>query len=68
MLNTNDLPLHGIKYSYQIQIILKQIYLTHRLDEQVLPLQVKIDLRVMIMKYYTTFSTTGAFSFSLIVR
>ena len=28
--DTNNLQLYGIKYSYQIQIIFKQIYLTYR--------------------------------------
>ena len=32
ILNTNNLPWYGIKYSYQIYLIFKQIYLTHRWD------------------------------------
>ena len=32
MLNTNSLQLYGIKYSYQIEIILERIYLTHIWD------------------------------------
>ena len=32
ILNTNNLQLYGIKYSYQVQIIFKQIYLTHSWD------------------------------------
>ena len=30
ILNTNNLQLHGFKYSYQIQIIFKQIFFIHR--------------------------------------
>ena len=44
--------LYGIKYLYLIQVICKQIYLSHRWDYQVLPFQVRVDPGVMPMKGY----------------
>ena len=54
ILNTNNLQLYGIKYSYKIKII----FLIHLPDQQmrtkeVLQLWVKVDLEVMAMKEYT---------------
>ena len=55
ILNINNS--YGIKYSYQIQIIFRLIYMTHKETLQVLPLHVREDLEVMTMKKYSTHST-----------
>ena len=54
LLNTNNLQLYGIKYSFLIQIIFKQFYLTHRWNSNSYYHSKSVDLGVMSIKEYST--------------
>ena len=50
----------SISHLFALSLNVKQFYLTHRQDYQVLPLQARVDLRVMAIKGYSTFTQTPA--------